>query len=145
MARMIPGQFGWVHSIDSEKTARRIGETAEQLGMCVKLLLQVNVANDPAKHGVPDADLFPLLERLLDRPSPGVVLRGLMTIGRFGVATDITRGDFARLRELLGQCRQRFGDSFSELSMGMSGDYEMAVEEGATMVRVGSALFGSRG
>ena len=110
----------------------------------MKLLIQVNVANDSAKHGVSDTALFPLVERLLEQQSAGVALCGLMTIGRFGVGADVTRRDFARLRELLSDCRERFGNGFSELSMGMSGDYEMAVEEGATMVRVGSALFGAR-
>lgn len=143
-ARMIPGQFGWVHSIDSVKTARLIAEAAEARALCVNLLLQVNVAKDPAKYGVAEQELFPLVESILAQPSGGVRLCGLMTIGRFGVAADETRRAFARLRELLEQCQQRFGDSFTELSMGMSGDFEIAVEEGATLVRVGSALFGAR-
>jgi pyridoxal phosphate enzyme (YggS family) len=143
-ARLVPGQFDWVHSIDSEKTARRIAAAAEPRGVCVRLLLQVNVSNDPAKHGVHEAGLFPLVERLLERPAAGIVVCGLMTIGRLGVAVEDTRRDFARLRTLLEACRQRFGNTFSELSMGMSSDYEIAVEEGATMVRVGSALFGAR-
>jgi uncharacterized pyridoxal phosphate-containing UPF0001 family protein len=67
-----------------------------------------------------------------------------MTIGRRAVGEAETRHGFARLRELLEKCRQRFGERFSELSMGMSGDYDLAIEEGATMVRVGSALFGER-
>ncbi|MDT8387617.1 MAG: YggS family pyridoxal phosphate-dependent enzyme [Thiogranum sp.] len=143
-ARLVPGHFSWVHSIDSAGTAGRIGAEAERLDVSVNLLLQVNIADDPAKHGVPESGLFALAETILGQPHAGIRLCGLMTIGRADAQADATRRDFARLRELLEQCRVRFGSDFRELSMGMSGDYEMAIEEGATLVRVGSALFGVR-
>ena len=142
--RFIPGNFQWVHSIDSEKMVRRIATAASEAGETVSLLLQVNVAADPAKFGIQPAALPTLVERLLEADYAGVRLRGLMTIGRRAADAGETRRSFAELRELLQQCRERFGKDFSELSMGMSGDFELAVEEGATMVRVGTALFGER-
>jgi uncharacterized pyridoxal phosphate-containing UPF0001 family protein len=87
---------------------------------------------------------MPLIDSLLEQQLVGIRLRGLMTIGRLNAGAGETRAAFAQLRRLLEQCRARFGPRFSELSMGMSADYELAIEEGATMVRVGSALFGER-
>jgi len=142
--RFIPGHFNWVHSLDSERLAARISAAMPAGATPVRLLVQVNVFRDPAKHGVAEQDLFALLEAVLTRELPGVRLCGLMTIGRLALPEADTRRGFARARLLLEQCRARFGDAFTELSMGMSGDYELAIEEGATMVRVGSALFGSR-
>ncbi|MCO6411122.1 MAG: YggS family pyridoxal phosphate-dependent enzyme [Thiogranum sp.] len=143
--RYIPGNFQWVHSIDSLRLARRVAEAAQQAGVEINLLLQVNVAADPAKHGVASGELLSLVDELLGEQLAGIRLRGLMTIGRLDAGERETRAAFAQLRGLLEQCRQRFGPAFAELSMGMSGDYELAIEEGATMVRVGSALFGERG
>ncbi len=142
--RFLPGRFGWVHSVNSERLARRISTAVGDSDALVKLLVQVNVFRDPAKQGVAVAELFPLLEHILVQELPGVQLCGLMTIGRLDCAADETRRGFAAARRLLEQCRERFGDGFAELSMGMSGDFETAIEEGATMVRVGSALFGPR-
>ena len=142
--RFVPGNFAWVHSIDSAKQAQRIAAAASSARQTVKLLIQVNVADDPAKHGVPASEVFPLVESILELDGSGVQLRGLMTIGRRGVGESDTRRTFADLRVLLAQCRVRFGEQLTELSMGMSGDYELAIREGATMVRVGTALFGER-
>ena len=142
--KFIPGNFSWVHSIDSEKLVRRIAQAARDADASVNLLLQVNVSADPAKHGVPSRDLFPMVEHILEQPPGRTQLRGLMTIGYRGAGDDDRRRSFATLRQLLEQCQQRFGESMTELSMGMSGDFELAIEEGATMVRVGTALFGPR-
>lgn len=142
--RFVPGHFSWVHSVDSERLARRISAAAQERDASVRMLVQVNAFRDPAKHGVAIADLFALLETILARDPPGIKVCGLMTMGRMGLDADQTRRGFALTRTLLEQCRQRFGAAFTELSMGMSADYELAVEEGATLVRVGSALFGSR-
>ena len=142
--RHIGGHFSWVHTVDSTKLARRIAASAREAGQTVNLLLQVNVSGDPAKHGIAQDDLFPLIETVLDEDLESIRLRGLMTIGYRDVPESQTRRSFGRLRELLESCQVRFGEDFSELSMGMSGDYPLAIEEGATMVRVGSALFGER-
>ncbi|MEN8761447.1 MAG: YggS family pyridoxal phosphate-dependent enzyme [Thiogranum sp.] len=142
--KFIPGNFSWVHSVDSEKLLRRIDQAARDADASVNLLLQVNVSADPAKHGVPSGELFPLVEHLLEQTSGKTQLRGLMTIGYRGAGADDRRRSFAALRQLLEQCQQRFEESMTELSMGMSGDFELAIEEGATMVRIGTALFGPR-
>jgi len=142
--RHVGGNFSWVHTVDSAKLARRIAASAEEAGQTVKILFQVNVSSDPAKHGIEQNDLFPLIDTLLEEQMKSIYPCGLMTIGQRAANETETRATFAGLRTLLEQCRQRFGDSFSELSMGMSGDFELAVEEGATMVRVGTALFGHR-
>ena len=142
--RHVGGNFSWVHTVDSAKLARRIAASAGEAGRSVKLLLQVNVSSDPAKHGIEQKDLFPLIDTLLEEQLETIRLCGLMTIGQRSANEAETRATFTGLRVLLEQCRKRFGDSFSELSMGMSGDLELAVEEGATMVRIGEALFGHR-
>ncbi len=142
--RDVPGLFDYVHSIDSLKLVRRIAESATRQERLVRLLLQVNIAGDPAKHGLQRDEVLPLIDAALSEDLNGVELCGLMTIGYRDADETETRRGFAALRELLETCRGRFGDAFSELSMGMSGDYALAIEEGATMVRVGSALFGAR-
>ena len=146
-SRYIPGHFQWVHSVDSARLTRRLAEAAGAGAdsQPLKLLLQVNVAADPAKHGLLPREVYPTVEDLLGQPLAGVQLCGLMTIGYLHADEDRARASFSGLRDLLEGCRQRFGDSFRELSMGMSDDFETAIEEGATMVRVGTALFGSRG
>jgi len=142
--KYIPGNFSWVHSVDGEKLVRRIVQAARGTDAGVNLLLQVNVSADPAKYGVPGRDLFPLVEHILEQTSDRTRLRGLMTIGYHRASDDERRRSFATLRQLLEQCQRRFGASMNELSMGMSDDFELAIEEGATMVRVGTALFGPR-
>jgi len=143
--RHIPGNFGWVHTIDSVKLAGRLSAAMAQHGsQPIRVLLQVNVAADPAKHGLLADELYPTVDTLMQQALPGIDLCGLMTLGFQGATEGETRASFATLRELLAGCRQRFGDSFGELSMGMSGDFEIAIEEGATLVRVGTALFGRR-
>jgi len=133
-----------VHTVDSAKLARRIAASGEEAECIIKLLLQVNVSTDPAKHGIEQNKLLPLIDTLLEEQLKNIRLCGLMTIGHRSANESETRATFAGLRILLEQCRQRFGNSFSELSMGMSGDLELAVEEGATMLRIGTALFGDR-
>ncbi len=143
--RFVPALFDWVHSVDGEKIAARIARAAEQQGKVIDILLQVNVSGDPAKYGFAPGELLPAAERLLQQGLPGIRLRGLMTIGRRDAGPDDTRRSFAALRELADEAARRFGaEPFRELSMGMSGDYEIAVEEGATLVRVGTGLFGAR-
>ena len=142
--RHVGGNFNWVHTVDSVKLARRIASSAAEAERTVNLLLQVNVSGDPAKHGIEEDALFPLIDAVLEEDLRSIRLRGLMTIGYRDVPEAETRRSFVRLRELLETCQTRYGADFSELSMGMSSDYRLAIEEGATMVRVGSALFGER-
>lgn len=142
--RHVAGLFNTVHSIDSLKLVRRIAGSATNRERPLRLLLQVNIADDPAKHGLSRDEVLPLIDTVLNESLESVELCGLMTIGFHDAAEVDTRRGFSDLRDLLETCRSRFGETFSELSMGMSSDYALAVEEGATMVRVGSALFGKR-
>jgi len=141
----IPGNFAWLHTLDSLKLARKLSSHAEDRGVVVNTLLQINIADDPDKFGMQPDRVFHFVDELLQTGLNGIRLCGLMTIGRReGSVADCHRA-FARLRELRDACAMRFGnDMFRELSMGMSGDYEIAVSEGSTMVRVGSAIFGER-
>jgi len=144
-AKLIAQNFHWVHSIDNLAGAEQLNRSALQHGRVINGLLQVNISDDPAKFGIEPEQLFPLMEQLLSADLNGIRLRGLMTIGRASETGDELRRTFAGLRELAERCRQRFDlAQFDELSMGMSGDYRYAILEGATMVRVGTAIFGAR-
>jgi uncharacterized pyridoxal phosphate-containing UPF0001 family protein len=102
----------------------------------------VNVSEEPTKIGVAPGGIEPLVAAVRDLP--GLELKGLMTIGRPVEQPGEARRDFAVLRELRDRCEKSLGMELPELSMGMSGDFEVAIEEGATLVRVGTALFGAR-
>ncbi len=144
-AKFVPGSFAWVHSIDSLKLAQRLSRQAAEKGVALDALFEVNVTRDPAKHGLAPEELAPVLDALLKEGHPGLRLRGLMTIGPYPATEADSRACFARLRELRDECRKRFGlQDFTELSMGMSGDYAAAIKEGSTMVRIGTAIFGER-
>ncbi len=144
-AKFIPGNFAWVHSVDNLKLAQRLSRLAQEKSVVLNALFEVNVTRDPAKHGLPPEELAPLLDTLLKEGHPGLRLRGLMTLGPYPATEADSRASFARLRELREDCRKRFGlKDFSELSMGMSGDYAAAIKEGSTMVRIGTAIFGER-
>ena len=142
-ARRAVEVFGVIHSVDSVALAERIGRLARETGRVpMPVLLQVNVDADPGKAGfAPDVlrDAMPALAAV-----PGLELRGLMTIGRLVPAAEQARGTFATLRQLSVDLRRSRESLGSELSMGMSDDFEVAIEEGATLVRVGRALFGER-
>ena len=129
------------HSVDSTRLLQALSSEAGLLNQAVRVLLEVNVSGDAAKHGFRPDELEPLLPQIAALPN--VAVHGLMTMAALEGGPDRARRDFAALREL----RQRLdsccppGVTLRELSMGMSGDFEVAIEEGATMVRVGSALF----
>jgi pyridoxal phosphate enzyme (YggS family) len=144
-AKYIPGHFSWLHTLDSIKLARKLSACAAAAGDRLQLLIQVNISKDPDKFGLLPNVVYPFVEEFLAADLPGVQLRGLMTIGR-REATDAERKhDFSGLRELRDACAVQFGaEYFRELSMGMSHDFEAAIRAGATMVRVGSAIFGAR-
>lgn len=134
--------FHWIETVDSLERARQIDRVAGELSCRPRILLQVNIGNDDAKYGyAPDA-LRADFEDLVALPHLDV--RGLMTILPIESDPTRTRAHFARLCTLRGELESRGGRPLPELSMGMSQDYEMAIEEGATLVRVGSAIFGGR-
>jgi pyridoxal phosphate enzyme (YggS family) len=128
--------FDWIHSVDREELARELDRRAHQRERKVKILVQVNVGEEPQKSGAHPAELKGLLESLTALSSLDV--RGLMCIPPAVEAAEASRPWFKRLREL------RDAAGLEHCSMGMSGDFEVAIEEGATMVRVGTAIFGPR-
>jgi pyridoxal phosphate enzyme (YggS family) len=141
----IPGNFAWLHTLDSLKLARKLSGYADARGVVVNTLLQINIANDPDKFGIQPERVFGFVDKLLVAGLNGLRLHGLMTIGRRESSVADCHLAFSQLRELRDACALRFGDAmFHELSMGMSGDFEIAIAEGSTMVRVGSAIFGER-
>jgi PLP dependent protein len=135
-------RFARIHSLDSAALAETLSRHAETTGRRLSVLIEVNVSGEASKFGVrPDA-LEPLIERVAGLP--GLALDGLMTVGAPVERAEDARAGFARLRELRDRAERMLGRPLPELSMGMSGDFEVAVEEGATLVRVGTALFGAR-
>jgi hypothetical protein len=130
-----------IQSADSRELLEAINRIAGEQGRRVPVLLEVNVSAEEAKHGFPPEAIEPLLAELPRYEH--VQVRGLMCMAGLEGGLDKARRDFAALRELRDRLRPNCpeGISLDELSMGMSGDYEVAIEEGATLVRVGSALF----
>lgn len=141
-AKFIPGRFGLVHSIDSLELARELDRRAAQAGMRVRVLLQVNLAGEEQKRGC-TAAAAPQLARELAR-CEGLALEGLMTIAPFTIDPVVQHAVFSALRDLRDGLQEE-GVWLPTLSMGMSGDYASAVEQGATLIRLGTALFGPRG
>jgi len=137
--------FDGIDSLDSLRLAERLNEAAGRLGKRLPVLIEVKLSNEETKAGLEpeSADAAGLLERLPDLAN--LEARGLMTIAPWGVAEDVTRACFRNLREW----RERWAAahpklSLDVLSMGMSGDFALAIAEGATRIRVGTALFGKR-
>ncbi len=141
-ARDAVALFDLIHSIDKEGTARRVDEEAARAGKRQRILIQVNTSGEISKNGVPPDEAERLCGAVLGLDH--VEIMGLMTIGPLGGDEDSVRSSFSSLRELLGTINRSLGTSMTELSMGMSSDYRIAVEEGATLVRIGTAIFGSR-
>lgn len=129
--------FAVIHSVDSIDLLRRIGEIALEEGRSPRLLLQVNISGEDAKGGLSPDELVP---RAL--PTGGLV--GLMTIAPMGASVEQARSIFGRLRDLRDRLEHEAGIGLPELSMGMSADAGAAAAEGATLVRIGTALFGPR-
>jgi len=134
-------KFALVHGLDSERLAEALNHVAQDSGVTLDVLMQVNVSGETTKNGVEPADVSSLAERL--HALPGLRLMGVMTMAPFEAPEAVLRTVFAGARNV-GTQLQRAGHPAPWLSMGMSGDYEVAVEEGATHVRLGTVLFGSR-
>ncbi len=139
--RVAAGSFDWVHTIDRLKVARRLSESRAASEAPLNVLIQVNVSAEPSKSGVPPAEVAALAREISGLPH--LRLRGLMAIPEPTADTRLQRERFHSVRELFEQLNQD-GLSLDTLSMGMSQDLESAVAEGATMVRVGTAIFGER-
>ena len=145
-AKLAVQHFDRVQSVDSEKLLTHLDRAALEAGKVLPVLLQINAGNDPAKFGADLAEAPRLLEAGLDKT--GLRIEGLMTIAPLGTNPEETAGHaertFANLRTLRDELAGRFNTPLRELSMGMTGDLEIAVMAGSTLVRVGTALFGAR-
>jgi len=147
--KLIAQYFNWVHGVDRAKIATRIAKQNPH-SEPTKLLIQLNLDSEDSKGGVlPEAAAElanQIAQQLADISSvqAGAELHGFMAIPKARVNIDEQRATFAQARELLDSVNQRYGLRMSQLSMGMSGDLEAAIAEGATMVRIGTDLFGAR-
>jgi pyridoxal phosphate enzyme (YggS family) len=141
-ARRAAGLFDRIDSVDSFPLARRLDAAAAELAKTLPVLLEVKLDPEPGKSGAEPTNLITLAESVLTLPH--VDLRGLMTIPPFFDDPEQVRPYFRRLRELRDAAAHHLERPLPELSMGMSHDYEVAIEEGATQVRIGTAIFGAR-
>jgi pyridoxal phosphate enzyme (YggS family) len=134
--------FELFHSVDSLELARDMNRIADEEGLRPRVLLEVNVAGERSKIGFPPDTLREQMETLLELPR--LTIEGLMTIPPPAPEAEGSRRYFVALRELRDQIVTDFGIELPQLSMGMTGDFVVAIEEGATLVRVGTAIFGKR-
>jgi pyridoxal phosphate enzyme (YggS family) len=136
--------FAWIQTVDSLALLAEISRRAGEAGKVLPVLVEVNLEGEGTKAGVSPGELPALVDAAPGLP--GIRLKGLMAIPPWTADPGESRPHFIRMREILAECVSRggAGAGMTELSMGMSNDYEAAIEEGATMVRVGTALFGSR-
>ena len=140
--RLLVGAVHCIHSVDRLDVAEAISQRGEELGFITSVLVQVNVSGESTKAGVSPQEAECLIRSMV--LLPGIQLQGLMTMAPHGKDPEEARPVFRALRTLSEDLRQRTGVHLPELSMGMTNDYEVAVEEGATMVRIGRRIFGER-
>jgi len=134
--------FTLIHSVDSISLVEELARRAQQAGKVQAVLLELNMGGEVNKHGVEPEALPPLVEAVMSQST--LELRGFMTVAPHHEDAELVRPYFARLRGLRDQAEQWSGKKLPELSMGMSHDYRVAVLEGATLIRIGTALFGGR-
>lgn len=134
--------FSMIEGVDSLKIAQEIDKRAAQADRVMPVLLEINVGGEASKSGFAPDNLLNELEQLAALPN--LRIEGLMSVPPWKPIPEQVRPFFVKARELKAQCESRLGEAWPHLSMGMSGDFEVAIEEGATIVRVGTALFGQR-
>lgn len=135
------GLFSLIHSVDRLKLAQALANRASQLGIKQQVLLQVNISSEANKSGVLPEKLIELLKETSKFDS--LTIKGLMTIGQEGLSQSARIEEFLEMNRLYSSCKELSAE-ISELSMGMSGDFELAIKHGASIVRVGTAIFGER-
>ena len=134
--------FTLIHGVDNLELAQQINRIAGEMGLTANILLEINVSGESSKFGFSPTDLRQNLEGLLCLPNIGI--NGLMTMAPYSEDPEIARPVFSKLRILRDELAAKTGQALRELSMGMSGDFEVGIEEGATIVRIGSSIFGHR-
>lgn len=139
--RLVAENFDWVHTVDRQKIAQRLNDQRPSTLPPLKVCIEVNLGGETSKSGIAPADLAPLADFVAGLPR--LRLRGLMTLPAAAAHPAEQRRPFGELRQLLDTLKQR-GHALDTLSMGMSADFEAAIMEGATLVRLGTAIFGAR-
>ena len=134
--------FQMIQSVDSLPLAQEINKRADEAAKTMPILLEVNLAGEASKFGYKPQALLAELDAI--NALPRLEIHGLMTVPPWTPDPENSRLHFRRLRTLKEECEQKLGAPLPHLSMGMSGDFEVAIEEGATMVRIGTAIFGAR-
>ncbi len=145
--KMVLPYVSLVHSIDSRKLLVEISKYAVKNSLNVKCLLEVFIAQEETKQGFSEDELFELLDEFTASPLDGVEICGLMGMASFVDDERQIRAEFGKLRDIFNTAKEKYISTlpnFNELSMGMSGDYKIAVEYGSTMVRIGTTIFGAR-
>lgn len=138
------GKFYMIHSVDSPELAEKIAEASVKSGIVTRILLEVNTSGEESKHGFTPDGFKESVQAIAELPN--IELHGLMTMAPFDASEDVIRHCFSKLRKLKEETVLGARHPFNELSMGMTHDYRIAIEEGATIVRIGTALFeGSSG
>lgn len=136
-----------IHAVDNEELLKTIQKEAQKAGRIINCLLQVHIAEEESKFGFEPASVSGFLGRFEQAAFPNVMLRGLMGMATNTEDESIIRQEFRGLKSLFDELRNAYAvklPQFDILSMGMSSDYQIAIEEGSTMIRIGSAIFGSR-
>ena len=139
--RPIAEHFDWVQSVDREKIAQRLSQQRPSQLAPLNICLQVNISHESQKSGINESQLFELATVVNDLPQ--LTLRGVMCIGSATTDVEVKQQEFAAMHDLFVKLQQRF-DTVDTLSMGMSGDWQLAIAAGANMIRLGTALFGNR-
>ena len=134
--------FDMLHAIDSLHLAEELNKRCKQAAKVMPVLLEVNVSGEGSKHGFTSETAVNAMEAFFDFPQ--LELHGLMTMAPYSRQPESSRPYFQKLCEVKAACEDKLGAPLPELSMGMSGDYEIAIEEGATLIRLGTTLFGPR-
>ena len=134
--------FTLIHGVDNLELAQQINRIAGEMGLTANILLEINVSGEASKFGFSPTDLHQNLEALLCLPN--IRINGLMTMAPYSEDPETARPVFSKLRMLRDELSTKSGHALQELSMGMSGDFEVGIEEGATIVRIGSSIFGHR-
>lgn len=142
--KYIIDRVGFIHSVDSLSLAQEIDKRAEKLDIVVKCLVQINISHELSKHGIEEKDVFEFVKQLSEYEN--ISLIGLMGIAPNESDKENTRPYFQKMKEIITDVNSKniYKQELTELSMGMSGDFPIAIEEGATFVRLGTVIFGDR-
>ena len=134
--------FDVIHTLDRPKIVRKLNSCAEEIGKIVRVLVEVELGTEPQKHGLPPQEVLDMVEQV--DSMPGLQLQWLMAIPPYQEEAEDSRPYFRQMADLLAEINGRRQQPLKELSMGMSHDYRVAIEEGATLLRIGTSIFGPR-